>query len=110
MGIAVALSADGNTAVLGGPDDNDVVGGAWVFTRSGTTWSQQAKLTGSGEAGQGFFGVSVDVTADGNTVLVGASDDNNSTGAAFTYVRSGPSWSQQGSKITGSGASGQSRQ
>ena len=48
------------TALIGGPGDNEGVGAAWVFTRSGTTWTQQgAKLTGSGETGAGEFGTSV---------------------------------------------------
>ena len=50
----MALSADGNTALIGGPGDNSYVGAAWVFTRSGSTWTQQgAKLTGGGETGEG---------------------------------------------------------
>ena len=56
----MALSADGNTALIGGPGDNDRVGAAWVFTRSGETWTQQGeKLTGNGESGEGEFGDSV---------------------------------------------------
>ena len=57
FGIDVALSSDGNTALIGGYADNVDVGAAWVFTRSGETWTQQgAKLTGSGEIGKGLFG------------------------------------------------------
>ena len=64
----MALSADGNTALIGGSDDDDSVGAAWVFTRSGATWTQQgAKLTGSDEVGAGDFGESVALSADGNT-------------------------------------------
>ena len=49
FGWSVALSADGNTALIGGPRDNNFVGAAWVFTRSGSTWTQQgSKLTASG--------------------------------------------------------------
>ena len=60
FGYSVALSADGNTALIGGPDDNGRIGAAWVFTRSGSTWTQQGeKLTGSGETGAGEFGYSV---------------------------------------------------
>ena len=52
FGYSVALSGDGNTALIGGPGDNGNVGAAWVFTRSGSTWKQQgAKLTGFGETG-----------------------------------------------------------
>ena len=47
LGFSVALSADGNTALVGGFGDNNRVGAAWVFTRSGTTWTQQGeKLNG----------------------------------------------------------------
>ena len=51
FGYSVALSADGNTALIGGPGDNGGAGAAWVFTRSGSAWAQQgAKLTGAGES------------------------------------------------------------
>ena len=53
----MALSADGDTALVGGWGDNEI-GAAWVFTRSGTTWTQQgSKLTASdGLAGTQKFG------------------------------------------------------
>jgi hypothetical protein len=47
QGYAVSLSADGNTAIVGGPGDNSYNGGAWVFIRNGGVWTQQAsKLVG----------------------------------------------------------------
>ena len=65
--VSVAVSADGNTAVLGGYDDNSNAGAAWVFTRSGGTWSQQGtKLVGSGAVNPAFQGNAVAVSADGN--------------------------------------------
>ena len=42
QGFSVALSADGNTALVGGWYDNSNVGAAWVFVRSGGAWTQQA--------------------------------------------------------------------
>ena len=56
QGQSVALSAHGNTALIGGPGDNAVVGAAWVYTRTGGAWTQQGpKLVGSGAVGaQGF--------------------------------------------------------
>jgi alpha-tubulin suppressor-like RCC1 family protein len=96
FGEAVAISGDGTTAVIGARFDNGNVGNAWVFTRSGTVWSQQgAKLPVSGEIGVGNFGQSVAVSADGNTVLVGAPSDNSDQGAAFVFTRSGNTWTQQ---------------
>jgi hypothetical protein len=104
FGESVALSADGNTALIGGPTDNGQVGAAWVFTRSGATWMQQGeKLTGGGEQGEGFFGKNVALSADGNTALIGGYNDNEHRGAAWVFTRSGSMWSQQDEKLTGSG-------
>ena len=50
FGYTVALSGDGNTALIGGWLDDNWKGAAWVFTRSGSTWTQQGpKLTGGDE-------------------------------------------------------------
>jgi phosphodiesterase/alkaline phosphatase D-like protein len=107
FGIHVALSADGNTMLAGGPADNGAIGAAWVFTRSGTTWSQQgAKLTGGEEVGAGQFGYTVALSADGNTALIGGGKDNSSVGAAWVFTRSGSTWSQQGAKLTATGETG----
>src|ERR1035438_4532249 len=48
FGQSVAISADGNTAIIGGPYDNNMYGASWIFIRSGETWTQQGnKLTGN---------------------------------------------------------------
>ncbi len=108
FGSSVALSADGDTALVGGPDDNSRQGAAWVFARSDSTWTQQgAKLTGAGETGEGEFGYSVALAADGATALFGAPGDNGGAGAAWTYTRSGSTWTQDGQKLTGSGEAGE---
>ena len=108
LGVSVALSADGNTALAGGPTDSSKVGAAWVFTRSGSTWTQQAELKAKSpeEIGTGEFGGSVALSADGNTALVGAYGDNGFTGAGWVFTRAGGSWSQQGGKLTASGGVG----
>ena len=107
QGFSVAVSADGNTAIVGGIIDNALTGAAWVFTRSGGVWSQQgAKLVGSGAVGNAEQGVSVALSADGNTAIVGGYADNGLTGAAWVFTRSGGVWSQQGAKLVGSGAVG----
>jgi hypothetical protein len=95
QGASVALSADGNTALVGGPLDNGNAGAAWVFTRSGTTWTQQKKLVANNPVGAAEQGYSVALSADGSTALVGAVFDNNQTGAAWVFVRSVGTWSQQ---------------
>jgi uncharacterized protein (TIGR03437 family) len=104
QGFSVALSADGNTALVGGDSDNGVVGAVWVFTRSGGVWTQQGrKLVGTGATGVAAQGYRVALSADGNTVLVGGPPDNNAVGAAWVFTRSGGVWSQQGAKLVGTG-------
>ena len=107
QGGSVSLSADGNTALIGGRDDNIGVGAVWVFTRTGSAWSQQGpKLVGSGAIGMSVQGISVSLAADGNTAIVGGSRDSSGTGAAWVYTRTNGAWNQQGSKLVGSGVVG----
>jgi FG-GAP repeat len=107
FGLNVALSGDGNTALIGGPGDKGEVGAAWVFTRSGSTWAQQgAKLTGSGESGKAAFGYAVALSSDGNTALIGGGSDNVEVGAAWVFTRTGTAWAQQGAKLTATGETG----
>jgi len=118
FGASVGLSGD--TLVVGAPGEaskasgvngsqaNDSAAGAgaaYVFARSGATWSQQAYLKASNPDAQDNFGLSVGVS--GNAVIVGAPKedgngldpfDNSRTdsGAAYLFVRSGTNWTQQG--------------
>jgi FG-GAP repeat len=106
FGQAVAVSADGNTALIGESGDNERNGTAWIFTRSGATWTPQAKLTGTGESGKDAFGSSVALSADGDTALVGgpgANAENPSVRAAWIFTRSGSTWTQQGERLTPGG-------
>src|SRR5262249_18702389 len=116
QGYSVALSADGNTAIVGGPTDNPNsngnifgVGATWVYTRSNGVWTQQgSKVAGTDAVGAAAQGYSVAVSADGNTALVGGPTDNPDTntipsGAAWVFTRSNGVWTQQGSKLVGSG-------
>jgi hypothetical protein len=108
QGVSASLSADGNTAIVGGDLDNSSAGAAWVWTRNGGVWTQQgAKLVGSGAAGSSSYqGTSVSLSADGNTAIVGGPVDGNGVGAAWVWTRSGGIWTQQGTKLVGSGAVG----
>jgi hypothetical protein len=111
QGWNVALSADGNTAVIGGWQDNTNTGAVWVFTRSGGVWTQQgSKLTGSGAVGAARQGYFTAISADGNTLAEGAYGDNGNTGAVWIFTRSGSTWTQQGSKLVGTGAVGAAEQ
>jgi hypothetical protein len=109
QGFSVSLSGDGNTAIVGGLGDNDSAGAAWVFTRSGIVWSEQAKLVATNAIGKSSLGCSVSLSADGNTALVGGFSDNDSSGnnyigAAWVFTRSkGGVWTQE-AKLVGTGA------
>ena len=111
QGQSVALSADGNTAIVGGYGDKLGAGAAWVYTRSGGVWTQQGnKLVGTGAVGSASQGYSVAISADGNTAVVGGYVDNSYAGAVWVYTRSGGVWTQQGNKLVGTGAVGVSEQ
>ena len=106
FGHSVALSADGDTAVVAAPLDDGGVGAAWVFTRSGSSWTEHAELTGGEEIGDGHFGRSVAVSGDGDTAIVGGRLDDHGVGAAWVFTRSGSVWTQDGPKLTGEGEEG----
>jgi len=106
----ISLSVAGNTALIGAAGDDEHgpgSGSAYVFARSGTSWSQQAKLTAADGAAADQFGISVAVSGD--TALVGANlaDARGlDSGSAYVFVRSGTSWSQQAKLTAADGANG----
>lgn len=100
-----SASLSGDTVVIGAHADDDAgtsSGSAYVFTRSGTTWTQQQKLTASDAAADDQFGYAVGVSGD--TIVVGSRFDDDkglSSGSAYIFTRSGTTWSQQ-EKLTAS--------
>ena len=102
FGWSVALSADGETALIGAPSEDGGLGGAWVYTRSGSSWTRSARLLPAGEtnaaelgwmgrAGRSSeFGRFVALSAGGETAMVGSRG-----GPAWVFVRSGSGWTQQ---------------
>lgn len=89
--VLVSVAIDGNTALVA-----NGAGAAYVFTRTGTTWTQQAKLTGE-NVDTGFSDRSVALEA--NTAVIGAPyaavGPNAKQGAALVFVRNGATWTQQ---------------
>ena len=104
------VSLSGDTALVGAPaaapSSLDHAGAAYVFTRSGAAWSQQAKLVASDAAALDSFGIGVSLSGD--TALVGASDADPSSllsaGAAYVFTRSGAAWSQQAKLVASDAA------
>jgi hypothetical protein len=107
FGWSVALSGD--TALVGAQwaNINGVhdQGAAYVFVRSGATWTLQQRLLAPDGAADDHFGVSV--ALDGDTALIGADYDdvetNTNAGSAYVFVRSGTTWAQQ-NQFTGDSA------
>jgi hypothetical protein len=95
FGWSVAISGD--TLLVGAPYAGSNAGAAYVFVRSGTTWTEQQKLLASDGAPGDQFGSGVSIAGD--TVVVGATWDDvpgaPDGGSAYVFVRSGVAWSQQ---------------
>ena len=94
FGESVAISGD--TVLIGAPWKDGAysrAGTAFVFTRSGTTWTQQAELLRSDTADYDYFGQSVALSGD--TALLSVWGKNDFAGAADVFTRSGTTWTQQ---------------
>lgn len=94
-GESVAISRDGSTMAIGagsGLDaSNNTAEAVYVFKRVGSVWTEQAKLT-SGVTTSERFGVSVSLSDDGNTLIVGARQGG--AGAVYVFLRSGATWTK----------------
>ena len=94
-----ALSLSGDTLIVGASGDGEngsFAGAAYVFTRTGSSWTQEAKLLANDGAANDLFGFAV--ALDGDTAVVGAwldDDAGTSSGSAYVFVRTGGLWSQQ---------------
>jgi hypothetical protein len=127
LGYSLAISDDGNTIASGAADEdcmkpginpagceddqasNTSSGAAYVFVRTGTTWTQQVFLKASNPGKEDWFGVRIAISGDGNTVAVGAQNEDSASkgingkqdddsaseaGAVYLFTRSGTTWSQ----------------
>jgi hypothetical protein len=126
FGFGLALSADGNTLAAGAPSEDSRAAGinnnafqkddslansgaVYVFTRTGSTWSQQTYVKALNSDGGDLFGYAIGLSADGNTMVVSGYDEDGSTrqingipdnlhngsGALYVFRRRGSDWSQE---------------
>lgn len=114
MRLAVgAFSEDSNATGINGDEANDTsfsAGAAYVFVRSGTTWSQEAYIKASNTDSGDLFGISIAINNDGSGVIIGANGEDgyssgldgdqttntiNFSGAAYLFQRSGSTWTQE---------------
>lgn len=100
FGYAIAVAGD--VVVVGAPADDEVAtdaGGAYIFKRSGTSWTEQDKLVPTPGGAAGYYGVSVALSE--STALVGAWDDGTSknAGLAFVYTTNGMAWTKEATLV-----------
>lgn len=115
QGYSSAVAKGSSVFVTGGPFDRGERGAAWIYTRELFTWSQaSAKLLPSDISDTvARFGHSVDISADGKTVVVGGPGDfgggvssSDNTGAVWVFRDTsidgdGSQWTQDGLKLYG---------
>ena len=91
-----SVDIEGSIAVVGCPNDDDNgfnSGSVFVFTRSGTTWNQSAKLKPTVGNAQDYFGTSVCISGD--TIVIGAPGYSGEIGAAYIFENTGKGWTQK---------------
>jgi hypothetical protein len=103
-----AVAVDGNTILVGAPGYSvlgNTSGAAYVFSRSGTTWTQEARLLAADDVTDAFFGDHVDVKGD--VAVIGAHRDNDNglnSGSAYVFTRAGTNWTQEAKLLDPQGA------
>lgn len=114
FGYSVGLSGNGDTMAVGAYDEERGKGAAYIFTRTAGKWAQQNRLMSSNAEAGDSLGCSIAISDDGNTMVAGAFDEDSllrgiqpptegsndatsdvSTGAAYVFVRTGTTWTQQ---------------
>jgi hypothetical protein len=128
LGYSLAISEDGNTIAGGAADEtcyipginppdctedrepNNSVGAAYIFVRNGNNWSEQAFIKASNPGLTDWFAVRMALSGDGNTLAVGAPNENGSSkglngnqmddsaddaGAVYFFTRTGTTWKQE---------------
>lgn len=108
FGNSVSLSSDGNILAVGSEWKNSIAGSVYIFTRSGTTWTQSTQLVGSDTVANDHFGNAVSISPDGTTLAVAARQDSISgllnVGSVYIFTRSGSTWTEQAHLVASDGA------
>jgi hypothetical protein len=100
FGWSVSISGDGDTIAVGEPHARGsfyslYTGVVSIFARSGTTWTNQARIQDPNYQYDLFLGFSVELSGNGNTIIVGAPTNGSNNGKVFICTRSGSNWSIQ---------------
>jgi hypothetical protein len=109
FGRSVAVSADGDTVLVGAPAQEEGHGAAWVFTRTESGWQRTQLADPSSNPAAGRFGRGVSLSADGRTALIGAPLEDDSRGRAWVFVLDGSTWKAQTHPLEAEGEQGEGR-
>jgi len=97
LNIAESVSISGDYAIISDPEStvgsNPRQGCAWIYVRTGTSWTQQAQLISNTGVSHGNFGSSVSISGD--DAVVGYPSDNSYVGCTYVFVRNGTQWNEQ---------------
>jgi hypothetical protein len=96
FGRSVSLTPDSTIVAVGEP--TCASGTVYLYTWSGNTWKQQQQITAADTVGNSYFGLSISLSADGNTIAIGGPFDS-SNGAVWIFTQGNNVWTEQ-QKIT----------
>lgn len=98
FGLDVDINYDGTYIIVGAHARNSSTGAVYIFTRSGTTWSDQQIIVAEDAATSESFGRRVKINHDATYILIGNANDDTvptNSGSAYIFTRTGTTWSQQ---------------
>lgn len=112
FGSSLSFNDAGDYLAIGAFSETSGQGAAYIYTRSGTTWTQQQRIVASdGQAGDNF-GYTISIDGNANYIIVGAPEEDTTpytaNGAAYVFVRSGTTWTQQQKLLAPAGTRGNS--
>lgn len=99
FGIAVDMTADGSTAIVGAQQHNFDRGGAYIFQRSNGAWQETADLTLGGLGYQASYGNAVAISADGSLAMVSEVGWQQLTGIVFIFAKTSTGWQPVGQLV-----------
>ncbi|MCC6405502.1 MAG: FG-GAP repeat protein, partial [Candidatus Yanofskybacteria bacterium] len=99
FGYSVGIADDGSRLIVGARGGRNgalaATGSAYIFTRSGVTWTEEQELNASDGVVSDYFGGAVAIDSTGTRVAIGASRRNTYTGAVYVFSRSGVTWTEE---------------
>lgn len=102
--LGVSVDLDGDVAVVGAYQNDSARGAAYIYRRTGSTWTQTQKLVAADGVADDNFGIAVAI--DGPTIIVGAPLDDSSQGAAYVFREAAGTFTQSQKILASDGISG----